>query len=82
MESLPTNVDNCAGIGLEKDDVTIDFSVWEQTIFEVDYGVVGPLGEEVQSEYFSPAKPEEIEPVLDDIVRKLIEGSYIPTRRQ
>ena len=79
VEHFPGEGDECdwkAGIGLIKDEITVDFQVWVRTVFQADLTVVGGSGNALQIEYLTPSAPAEIEPVLDAVVARLRLGDY------
>jgi hypothetical protein len=66
-----------AGIGLIMGEITVGFTVWEQTTFHADLTVVGGTGDALQIEYLTPSSPADIEPVLDAVVARLAQGDYL-----
>ena len=66
-----------AAIGLIKDEITVDFAVWEQTEYRADLTVVGGSGDALQIEYLTPPCAEDIVPVLDAVVARLAQGAYV-----
>jgi len=66
-----------AAIGLMKDEITVDFGVWEQTVYRADLTVVGGSGDALQIEYLTPSCAEDIVPVLDAVVARLAQGTYV-----
>lgn len=66
-----------AGVGLEKDNIVVSFTVWERTIFQTELIVVdGDLRETLVSEDNTPKSLDEIDGILDLVVLKLIRGDY------
>lgn len=66
-----------SGLGFIHNDIVVDYTVWERTIFQTSLIVLNGLSKKtLVSDDNEPSDSSVVHGDLDDIVRKLIDGTF------